>query len=113
LTYSQLLHANADSYRQAFELLADPENLPLLCHCTAGKDRTGIMAVLLLSLLGVDRPTIVQDYELSIPVAGSTRPAELQALFQELDAAGGIEPFLAGLGVSQQTQAAIRKQMLE
>ncbi len=38
---------------------------PLLFHCTAGKDRTGIAAALLLTTLGVDRETVIQDYVLS------------------------------------------------
>ncbi|ROT93943.1 tyrosine-protein phosphatase [Altererythrobacter sp. FM1] len=35
---------------------------PVLVHCTAGKDRTGILVALILSLLGVDRSLIVEDY---------------------------------------------------
>lgn len=112
-TYAQILHANVESFRGAFELLADPANLPLMYHCAAGKDRTGIMTVLLLSLLGVDRGTIVQDYELSAQVAGAIATPEVFELFEEIDAQGGIENYLAGLGVSAQTQVSIREQMLE
>lgn len=45
--------------------LADPQNLPMLIHCAAGKDRTGIIIALLLSLLGVPESTILADYSLS------------------------------------------------
>lgn len=45
--------------------LADGENRPILVHCTAGKDRTGIVIALLLSLLGVPEELIVADYALS------------------------------------------------
>ena len=38
------------------------ENFSLVFHCTAGKDRTGVMAALILAFLGVDRKTIIQDY---------------------------------------------------
>ena len=38
------------------------ENYSLVFHCTAGKDRTGILAALILSFLGVDRDTVVDDY---------------------------------------------------
>lgn len=38
---------------------------PLLFHCMAGKDRTGIAAILILLLLGVDRETALDDYELT------------------------------------------------
>ena len=45
--------------------LADPDNLPFLYHCTAGKDRTGVVTAVLLGLLGVDDETIIADYSLT------------------------------------------------
>ncbi len=42
--------------------LAQPDSLPAIVHCTAGKDRTGIVIALLLSLLGVPDETIARDY---------------------------------------------------
>jgi len=52
------------AYRQFFDILLsnDSENGAVLFHCTAGKDRTGMGAVYLLSALGVDGHTIRQDY---------------------------------------------------
>ena len=38
------------------------ENYSVLFHCTVGKDRTGIIAALILAFLGVDRNVIIQDY---------------------------------------------------
>jgi protein-tyrosine phosphatase len=49
-------------YRDVFTLLADDENLPLLMHCSAGKDRTGFGAALLLTALGVAWPDVLRDY---------------------------------------------------
>jgi protein-tyrosine phosphatase len=49
-------------YRGMFQLLQQDANLPLLIHCTAGKDRTGFGAALLLSALGVAWPHVVEDY---------------------------------------------------
>jgi protein-tyrosine phosphatase len=46
----------------ALELLSDGEALPAVVHCTAGKDRTGVLVALLLDLLGVAREQIVADY---------------------------------------------------
>jgi len=46
-------------------LIASPENLPLVFHCTGGKDRTGIFAALLLKFLGVDEELIFSDHDLS------------------------------------------------
>lgn len=48
-----------------FEQVAQQENLPLLIHCTAGKDRTGLSAALLLKTAGVDDETVIADYTLS------------------------------------------------
>ncbi len=54
------------SYRAFFkELLALPEGRSLLFHCTQGKDRTGIAAMLILSALDVEQATILRDYELT------------------------------------------------
>ncbi|MEH3158345.1 MAG: tyrosine-protein phosphatase [Sphingomonas taxi] len=62
--YPKLLDQFRAQYRRMFaELLAG--HAPLAFHCTAGKDRTGIAAALLLSALGVPRATIVDDYLLS------------------------------------------------
>jgi protein-tyrosine phosphatase len=50
------------SFAAAVRAMAEPANLPLLFHCSAGKDRTGWLTVILLSALGVDRATIREDY---------------------------------------------------
>lgn len=49
-------------YREFFRLAQNKNDLPILFHCTAGKDRTGMAAAFLLFTLGVDRDTIIQDY---------------------------------------------------
>lgn len=56
---------HSDKYRRFFELLLNVDNYPILFHCTAGKDRTGFATILLLSALGVDWNTIVEDYLLT------------------------------------------------
>ena len=48
-----------------FILTMPAQKYSLVFHCTAGKDRTGIIAALLLSFLGVDRATILKDYLLT------------------------------------------------
>ena len=50
-----------DAYKKMFSLLLE-EKVPLLFHCSAGKDRTGVAAYLILKTLGVDEKTIMQDY---------------------------------------------------
>ncbi len=46
----------------AVRLLARPGQLPALFHCAAGKDRTGVLAALILDIVGVRREAIVEDY---------------------------------------------------
>ncbi|NBT20444.1 MAG: tyrosine-protein phosphatase, partial [Proteobacteria bacterium] len=63
--YRAILVRHADAIRSVIGILADPANLPAMVHCTAGKDRTGMVVALLLSVAGVDDETIVNDYALT------------------------------------------------
>jgi protein-tyrosine phosphatase len=63
--YGILVTGARPQYRKFFRILSEPENTPLLFHCSAGKDRTGLAAALLLLALGVDRETVYADYMLS------------------------------------------------
>jgi protein-tyrosine phosphatase len=49
-------------YRALFAQILQEESLPLLLHCTAGKDRTGFGAALLLTSLGVAWEHVLEDY---------------------------------------------------
>ena len=53
------------SWRRMFTFFADAQHHPILIHCTAGKDRTGVSTAFLLSVLGVDRAWIEADYILT------------------------------------------------
>lgn len=70
--YRAFPYQHADSYRTMFESLARAE-APLAFNCAAGKDRTGVGAALLLTMLGVPRDTIVEDYALSEKVVNYDR----------------------------------------
>lgn len=59
--YRRFLDTGAEAYRVLVETLAASEG-GFLFHCAVGKDRTGVAAALLLSLVGVERETIVTDY---------------------------------------------------
>jgi protein-tyrosine phosphatase len=63
--YDAMAEAAAPAFGRLLTRLTDPDGLPALFHCTAGKDRTGVSAALLLSVLGVDEAAILDDYELS------------------------------------------------
>jgi protein-tyrosine phosphatase len=52
---------------EALEVIAAPENHPLVFHCAIGKDRTGLLAAFLLSALGVADKDVIEDYALSGP----------------------------------------------
>jgi protein-tyrosine phosphatase len=52
---------------EALEIIAEPENHPLVFHCAVGKDRTGLLAGVLLSALGAYDKDIIEDYTLSGP----------------------------------------------
>lgn len=55
-----------DQYKKMFEYLQNPDgNVPLLYHCTAGKDRTGMATALILYALGADDKLVMDDYLLS------------------------------------------------
>jgi protein-tyrosine phosphatase len=63
--YRQFAVEHAREYREMFTLLLAEDSLPMLFHCTSGKDRTGFAAALLLTALGVPWMTILEDYILS------------------------------------------------
>jgi protein-tyrosine phosphatase len=55
----------APRFGELFSAMANDDGLPAVFHCHAGKDRTGLAAALLLGALGVERDTILDDYELT------------------------------------------------
>jgi protein tyrosine/serine phosphatase len=60
-----VLNAAPGSYRTILLHLANEPEKPLIVHCTAGKDRTGVLCALILSLCGVDDETVASEYELT------------------------------------------------
>ena len=63
-----LLRFGAPGIKYVLELCADRTRHPIAFHCTAGKDRTGIIAAIILGLCGVEPEDIVEDYTLSANV---------------------------------------------
>jgi hypothetical protein len=110
--YIQGVADNKDSYREAFELLSEPDNLPAMYHCAAGTDRTGVMSALLLKMLGVDRETIMEDFLLSNKVDKPGHHDDMVALLDHVEEQGGIEKYLEGIGVTRDLQQRIRDLML-
>ena len=52
---------------EALEIIAEPDNLPLVFHCSAGKDRTGVLTAIVLGILGVTNEDIIEDYTMTAP----------------------------------------------
>jgi len=65
---------------QVFDVLGEEKNWPVLVHCTQGKDRTGLIVMLVLLLLGVDQTTIDEDYRLSEPELEPEREGRLKEM---------------------------------
>lgn len=131
---------HAESYRAMFRQIAGGR-VPILINCSAGKDRTGVGAALILTALGVSRDTIVEDYLLTNSHADwnwlaqrDTRVARsraafgaaiepllrvdvdyLDAMFQTLDEShGGIEGYLAdALDVDDTVRETLRRTLVD
>lgn len=132
--YQWILHNAGTLMAQAFNTLAQDVNQPALFHCSAGKDRTGVLGATILSVLGVGREDIVADYLLTNEVidgilARIRKMAGFQASTREgimapqpaienfLDVMqsefGGSEAYLLGHGVQQKVIEGFRESMLE
>ena len=137
--YIHMVSESADRYTAVIAALCDPENQPALFHCAAGKDRTGITAALIYSILGVDREMIMADYALTEPnvekimanvieampelkamiesrPAGQKRADEntIKALLEHLDHEfGGPVDWLRHNGLSDTAMETLREAMLD
>lgn len=138
--YHEIATEHAEAYRAMFaQMLAG--HLPILINCSAGKDRTGAGAAMVLAALGVSREVIIEDYLLTNSHADWTwrlaqgeshlsrlkqaradllKPlliadaAYLEALFEHFDRLhGGVDGYLRDvLGVGVAEQAALREALL-
>ena len=119
--YLTFVDTHAHRFAQMFEHLLQAEGA-VLFHCTAGKDRTGFAALLLLSALGVDRQTILDDYLMTnavyrppfvarpgdaadeaLAVIWRVEAAYLHAALEAIERAhGGMDAYLRGrIGLGQ------------
>jgi len=63
--YAEIALDGVEELRLALEVIAAGDSAPLVMHCAAGKDRTGLLAALVLSLLGVEEESVVEDFALT------------------------------------------------
>ena len=87
-------------YKEFFALLQDSSQIPLLFHCTAGKDRTGMGTALLLFALGVDEQSIIDDYLLS-NVYLDAKYAPLKALYPAIATAFEVKAEFISAGLQK------------
>jgi protein-tyrosine phosphatase len=101
--YSGLLAHAATEIGTLFTTLAQPEAMPAVFHCAVGKDRTGLVAALLLTSLGVDREAVLDDFQLTDE---HVDPAHREALVRRM-ADRGIGPEAAAgiLGAPRECMA--------
>jgi protein-tyrosine phosphatase len=128
-----------DATRRTLELLADPGTGPVIIHCTAGKDRTGWIVAVILRILGASRDDIMADYLLSGPTVRELFAEYLAALPPDLRSRDALAPAIGvfpeyldaafewtelthpsfeayvrdGLGVGDDTVAALRRRLLQ
>lgn len=120
--------------REIFAVLADSSNYPTLIHCTQGKDRTGLVVILILLLLNIPLGAIGADYTASeneLESERESRTEEIRRLglgeefaacpagfVQEIvehlqEVYGGVNGYLRHIGVDERTQDKIKDNMLD
>ncbi|MBV8951289.1 MAG: tyrosine-protein phosphatase [Actinobacteria bacterium] len=63
--YRMMLERFGHRFAAVLDVIANPANQPVVFHCAAGKDRTGLVAALLLGALGVDDDIVAADYAIT------------------------------------------------
>ena len=101
--YAHILRTRSDVFRTLLELLAEAEH-PLVFHCTAGKDRTGLVAAVVLGTLGVGDSDIVRDYALTQAVL----PQLMERVAERLARAGLALPPQAHTAEPETMKALVR-----
>ena len=119
---------------ESLNILSEGGNLPAVFHCTAGKDRAGILAAMVLGVLGVDRDQIMQDYVLTNEIIDElgerlrarpgnehrtldsfrAQPKTMEMVLDELaNEHGGPVGYLEAHGVAKGTMDKLRESLLE
>ena len=138
--YLEILDASVPVIGRIMKILAAPGGVPVLIHCQAGKDRTGIVAAVILLALGVERDLIIDDFmksnEALMPFfkklflirriisfgffpyrnmvfAVMVKKRNIESILSRIDTHyGGIEAFISEAGVDDSGLAEIREKLL-
>lgn len=113
---------------EEIRLFADPDNYPIYIHCSLGRDRTGTLAFIIEALLGVDKNTLMMDYEMFVfSVTGTLDNAGIEKLRNEIHGvydyinnnfkgdsfAEKTENYLLYIGIDEEEIQSIRDILLE
>lgn len=102
---------NAPAIATAFQALTDLDAYPIYFHCTWGRDRTGVVAALLLLALGASRDDVMQEYLLSKDSVGAY-PDSLNAVLDEIEQRGGAAAVLREMGFGSDELGALRSRVV-
>ena len=136
--YRLMLETSQEQIKLTIETLAQKDTFPCLLHCTIGKDRTGLIVALLLSLSNVNPATIADDYALSEQyldplfqsyraraeqngadierlawMVHSRRETMLATLAYLEEHYGGVHNYLSSIGITDQHIESIHSQLVE
>lgn len=132
--YCWMLDESQAEFRAIFETIAAFPDHCVLFHCTGGKDRTGMVAMLLLLLAGVDEETVIADYALTETVMkdlfvqqtmelesrGFTVPAYImqsppsnmeKTILRLKQGFGSAADYMAGIGLKQRDIKTLREKL--
>jgi len=105
--------ADLDTYssvRLAFETLGDAAAYPVYFHCTYGRDRTGVLAAVILLALGASHEDVLSEYQLTALSGLYVPPDSLSAVLDDIELRGGIQAYLDAAGVPRAMLAVLRSE---
>ncbi|SCL38970.1 Tyrosine phosphatase family C-terminal region [Micromonospora pallida] len=109
-TYAPMLDHNRQRIAAAFRAVAEAPPGGVLVHCKAGRDRTGVLVALLLTVAGVAAEDVAADYALT----DACTPQPMRHTLAHLDQQhGGARSYLLAAGVGEEALAAVRERLLE
>jgi len=89
--YHDILVSGASAYGTIFTHLAQPKPSPCVVHCTAGKDRTGVLVALLFMLAGAPEDEIAKEYSLTDLGLAPLKPLFIERLLKNPALGGSVE----------------------